>query len=210
MGELGYVGRDMPWKTLDFFTKDSGDAGLLDLFSVSDANVVAGTIDLNTRNAQALAEVLGNGAINPNHASDSLASPISNTQATTLANDFITATTTLPLRSRAEMVTTALNPGTGETLLTTDPNVFTAQSPAQSSKIQREAAIRALSEVGNARTWNLLIDIIAQSGRYPQTLGPNSSYNSFTPDGEKRYWLHIAIDRYTGRVVDRFLEPVQE
>ena len=210
VGELGYVGRDMPWKTLDFFTKDSGDAGLLDLFSVSDANVVAGTIDLNTRNAQALAEVLGNGAINPNHASDSLASPISNTQATTLANDFITATTTLPLRSRAEMVTTALNPGTGETLLTTDPNVFTAQSPAQSSKIQREAAIRALSEVGNARTWNLLIDIIAQSGRYPQTLGPNSSYNSFTPDGEKRYWLHIAIDRYTGRVVDRFLEPVQE
>jgi hypothetical protein len=206
VGELGYVGRDLPWKTLDFFTKQSGDAGLLDLFSVSDANVVAGTIDLNTRNAQALAEVLGGAAINPNYAAatDSLASPITSTQATTLANDFITATTTLPLRSRAEMVTTALDPNTGETALTTDG--YTAQS----SKIQREAAIRALSEVGNARTWNLLIDIIAQSGRYPQTLGPNSSYNSFTPDGEKRYWLHIAIDRYTGRVVDRFLEPVQE
>ena len=206
VGELGYVGRDLPWKTLDFFTKDSGDAGLLDLFSASDASVVAGTIDLNTRNAQALAEVIGGSAINPNYAAatDSLASPITSGQATTLANALIAATTTLPLRSRAEMVTTALDPNTGETALATDG--YTAQS----SKIQREAAIRALSEVGNARTWNLLVDIIAQSGRYPQTLAPNSSFDNFIPDGEKRYWLHIAIDRYTGRVVDRFLEPVQE
>jgi len=208
VGELGYVGRDMPWKTLDFFTKQSGDAGLLDLFSVSDADVVAGTIDLNTRNAQALAEVIGGGAINPNHAeaTDSLASPITTAQANTLANALIAATTTLPLRSRAEMVTMALDSDTGETALTTATGAFTDQS----SKIQREAAIRALSEVGNARTWNLLIDIIAQSGRYSQTLAPNSSFDSFIPDGEKRYWLHVAIDRYTGRVVDRFLEPVQE
>jgi len=204
VGELGYVDRDLPWKTLDFFTKQSGDAGLLDLFSVSDADVVAGTIDLNTRNAPALAEVLGGAAINPNHVSDAIASPLSTGQATTLASALVTATTTLPLRSRAEMVTTALDPNTGETALTTDG--YTAQS----SKIQREAAIRTLSEVGNARTWNLLIDIIAQSGRYPQNLAPGASLDSFIPDGEKRYWLHIAIDRYTGRVVDRFLEPVQE
>ncbi len=204
VGELGYVGRDLPWKTLDFFTKDSGDAGLLDLFSVSDADVVAGTIDLNTRNAQALAEVLGGGAINPNHVTDTVASPLTTAQADTLADALITATGTLPLRSRAEMVTSALDPTSGETILTTDG--FTAQS----AKIQREAAIRALSEVGNARTWNLLIDIIAQSGRYSQSLAPGASFDSFVPDGEKRYWLHIAIDRYTGKVVDRFLEPVQE
>jgi hypothetical protein len=81
---------------------------------------------------------------------------------------------------------------------------------AQTAKVQREAAVRTLSEVGNARTWNLLIDIIAQSGRYPQNLQAGSSYDSFVPDGEKRYWLHVAIDRYTGRVIGRFLEPVQE
>jgi hypothetical protein len=204
VGELGYVDRDLPWKTLDFFTKQSGDAGLLDLFSVSDADVVAGTIDLNTRNAAALAEVLGGGAINPNHAGDSSASPITTSQGSILANALITATTTLPLRSRAEMVTTALDPDTGETALTTGG--YTAQS----AKIQREAAIRTLSEVGNARTWNLLIDIIAQSGRYPQTLSPGASFDSFIPEGERRYWLHVAIDRYTGKIVDRFLEPVQE
>ena len=204
VGELGYVDRDLPWKTLDFFTKDSGDAGLLDLFSVSDADVVAGTIDLNTRNAQALAEVLSAAAINPNHVSDSLASPLTTTQANLLASAFTTATATLPLQSRAEMVTKALDPTTGETILTTDG--YTAQS----AKVQREAAVRTLAEVGNARTWNLLIDIIAQSGRYPQNLAAGASFDSFVPDGEKRYWLHIAIDRYTGQVVDRFLEPVQE
>ena len=206
VGELGYVGRDIPWKTLDFFTKDSGDAPLLDLFSVSDADVLAGTINLNTRNAQALAEAIGGGAINPNHPADTIASPLSSTQAATLANAFITATKTRPLQSRAEMVTTALDPTTGETVLTTAAGVF----PGQSAKTQREAPIRALAEVGNTRTWNLLVDIIAQSGRYPVNLPAGSSYDSFIPDGETRYWLHIAIDRYTGRVIDRFLEPVQE
>ncbi len=205
VGELGYVDRDLPWKTLDFFTKESGDAGLLDLFSVSDADVVAGTIDVNTRNAQALAEVLGGAAVNPSHVGgDVLAAPLAPALAGTLAASLVAATTAAPLRSRAELVTAALDAGTGETALAT------AGYTAQTSKIQREAAIRALSESGNARTWNLLIDIIAQSGRYPSTLGPGASFDNFLPDGEKRYWLHVAIDRYTGKVVDRFLEPVRE
>ncbi len=33
VAELGYAFRDLPWKTLDFFTDKSADAGLLDIFS---------------------------------------------------------------------------------------------------------------------------------------------------------------------------------
>ena len=210
VGELGYAFRDLPFKTLDFFTKDSGDAALLDFFSVSDAPVVAGRIDVNTRNPAALAEVLLGGAINPLHAisGDGNASSLSTTQATTLANALVAFTTTTPMRSLSELVTTATaaNSGTPETILS---DLSTAYS-SQNSKIQREAAIRTLGEAGNTRTWNLLIDIVAQSGRYPPSLAAGASFDNFIPDGEKHYWLHVAIDRYTGQVVDFFREPVQE
>jgi len=52
-----------------------------------------------------------------------------------------------------------------------------------------------------------MIDVIAQSGRYP----PNAStLSDFVVEGEKRYWLHVAIDRFTGEVIDQQLEEVLE
>ena len=52
-----------------------------------------------------------------------------------------------------------------------------------------------------------MIDLIAQSGRYP----PNAtSLSQFVVEGEKRYWLHVAIDRFTGEVIDQQLEAVYE
>jgi hypothetical protein len=52
-----------------------------------------------------------------------------------------------------------------------------------------------------------MIDIIAQSGRYTASA---TSVQNFTVEGEKRYWLHVAIDRYTGKIIDEQLEPVYE
>ena len=205
VGELGYAFRDLPFKTLDFFTKDSGDAALLDLFSVSDADVVAGRINVNTHNSQALAEVFSGGALNPLHVTDGNASLLSSAQATALASALVARTAITPVRSLAELVTSAVG-SNGETILSDSPAAYTSQD----SKIQREAAIRTLGEAGNARTWNLMIDIIAQSGRYPPNLQAGASFDSFIPNGEKHYWLHVAIDRFTGRVVDRYLEPVHE
>ena len=47
MAELGYSFRDQPWKTLDLFTSDSGDSGLLDLFTVGVSNeLVSGEANL--------------------------------------------------------------------------------------------------------------------------------------------------------------------
>jgi hypothetical protein len=52
-----------------------------------------------------------------------------------------------------------------------------------------------------------MIDVIAQTGRYP----PNAaSLANFVVEGEKRYWLHVAIDRFTGQIIDQQLEPVYE
>jgi hypothetical protein len=52
-----------------------------------------------------------------------------------------------------------------------------------------------------------MFDVIAQSGRFKPTA---ASYNDFVVEGEKRYWLHVAIDRFTGQIVDQQLEPVSE
>ena len=72
---------------------------------------------------------------------------------------------------------------------------------------QQETVTRALAEVGQTRTWNLLIDVVAQSGRYPPTA---TNLSQFVVEGEKRYWLHVAIDRFTGEVIDQQLEAVYE
>jgi hypothetical protein len=56
--------------------------------------------------------------------------------------------------------------------------------------------------------------VIAQAGRYPPNAasGPNNAnpLANFVVEGEKRYWLHIAIDRFTGQVIDQQLEAVYE
>jgi len=71
----------------------------------------------------------------------------------------------------------------------------------------REAVIRPLSAVGNTRVWNLLIDVVAQTGRYPS--GTASPAN-FVVDGQQRYWVHVAIDRFTGQVLDKQVEVVKQ
>jgi hypothetical protein len=65
-----------------------------------------------------------------------------------------------------------------------------------------------LSDTWQTRTWNLLIDVIAQLGKYPPTA--QSLQNDFVVEGEKRYWLHVAIDRFTGEIIDQQLEAVYE
>jgi hypothetical protein len=53
----------------------------------------------------------------------------------------------------------------------------------------------------------LLIDLIAQTGHYPPS---SNNLANFVVEGEKRYWLHVAIDRFNGEVIDQQLEAVYE
>jgi hypothetical protein len=69
----------------------------------------------------------------------------------------------------------------------------------------RESFIRPLAAVGNTRVWNVMIDLIAQTGQYQAGA---ATLDNFTVCSQHRYWLHEAIDRYTGQILDQSLEPV--
>jgi hypothetical protein len=262
VAELGYVFRDVPWKNLDFFTPESGDAGLLDIFCInetSDPNsLVAGKVNLNTRQAPVLTAIVSGACVDDpkitNATVGSLSPTVANTVATALTARTADATNHGPLQNLSELIgkwksAGAISPGvtystvdagansgtdltspnymdgqqsytgfSGNATVTTNSgedlsSVFTptaAGSLIQSLayvKRLHEAPIRALGSVGQTRVWNLMIDVVAQTGRYPQSA---TALNQFMVEGEQRYWVHVAIDRLTGRVVDKQVEVVKE
>ena len=77
-----------------------------------------------------------------------------------------------------------------------------------STEEQKETVARALADTTQTRTWGLLIDVIAQTGHFK----PNASslQNDFVVEGEEHDWVHVAIDRFTGQVIDRQIEVVKE
>jgi hypothetical protein len=203
VGEMAYAFRDQPFRTLSFSSANSPDAGLLDLFTTNDytdaSEMRGGVVNLNSRQAPALAAVLTNtirredtprtSSAAPSPSPSPLASPSANNVATSLTLSTISS----PLVNRAALAALIANEtGLGSTV----------------PKTQRESIARALGETAQTRTWNLLIDVIAQSGRYP----PNATSltNGFVVSGEQRYWVHVAIDRFTGQVIDKQIEVVNE
>ena len=89
--------------------------------------------------------------------------------------------------------------------ITTPP--FNNDDGTNGTSEARETIARALAEVVQTRTWGLLIDLVAQTGHYK----PNATgLADFIVEGEKRYWLHIAIDRFDGTIVGQQLEEVIE
>lgn len=50
------------------------------------------------------------------------------------------------------------------------------------------------------------MDVVAQTGSFRG----GTTASDFLVESERRYWIHIAIDRYTGRVVDQQIEPIFE
>ncbi len=232
VAELGYVFSDTPWKNLDFFTPESGFSPLLDAFCIHDtvSPIVAGKVNLNTRNESVLAAIL-NGA--KRDAATELPTPpvyalpvLSPADAAAYAKSLVDVTTgrvsgtAQPLTNVSDLTGRLTGSGTSG-LVAGWPTVYSYQdftgfavasgtgSNTAATVIQRfrEASIRPLADCGQVRVWNLLIDIIAQTGRYPASA---SNLSQFTVEGEKRYWVHLAIDRQTGQILDSQLEPVHE
>ena len=208
VAEMGYAYRGMnAWKTINFFSPESADAGLLDFFSLEDAPMVAGKINLNTRQPLALKAVLS-GAYRTESTSDYLTPADASSVANAIVAHNITAAGgSLPqLASKADLVRSLLADSNVTSAIDNITGTTSDITP-DTIKTRREAVIRALADVGTARTWNLLIDVIAQSGRY----APNATQLSqFIVTGEKHYWLHVALDRYTGNIIDQQLEEVNE
>lgn len=220
MAELGYVFRDDPWKTLNLFSANSADTGLLDVFYIGSGvpradggtpavAAVAGKINLNSaardyNNGGALVlESIISGAANDY-------AKFSSGTATVSDNDTLTASDmskiariineragALPLSSLGDL----------PVVMSGNNGVIDRANFSVDSKGRHEAVLRALTGSVQVRTWNLLIDLVAQVGRYGS--GVNDLRN-FIVEGEKHYWLHIAIDRFTGEIVDQQLEPVVE
>jgi hypothetical protein len=205
VGELGYAFRDLPWKSLDLFTQNSADAGLLDVFSVNDEPaIIAGRVNLNTRQAAGLQAVLA-GAIWDELTSSSVSNDTSAgaQSAPIMTDNIVAATSTAPLQNKAALITSAGLPTTILPLPTTSQD-------NQTVKARRDVVSRAITSVSQTRTWNLLIDVVAQSGRYPPTATTAADLPKFVVEGEQRYWVHVAIDRFTGEVIDRQVEVVKE
>ncbi|MEY2505922.1 MAG: hypothetical protein QOH01_251 [Verrucomicrobiota bacterium] len=203
VAELGYAFRDLPWKTLDFFTDNSGDSALLDIFSITDEpQLVAGRVSLNTRQVPVLQSILAGALVSELECTNTVSKTGSGaTAAPVIATNLVSATSSAPLRNKAELISRA---GLPTTIL---PVPASGSAHDQRVKVKREVVPRALASVTETRTWNLLIDVIAQSGRFPPTA---TALTDFVTQGEKRYWLHVAIDRFTGEVVDQQLEAVYE
>jgi len=222
VGELGYVFRGEPFKSLDFFSTSSADAALLDVFSVADQarvsngqlnSVVAGQVNLDNAPYQVIQALLSGEAKKDSDPNYTL---LSTTGALSVAKGIQqtlsgTGGIGTPLNSRADLVTLlGAVPSTGQGPIASALAGSTTPGDA-SNKNYLEGPVRGLADVANTRTWNLMVDVIAQTGVFPPNVSANAGLNSsFYVQGERRYWLHIAIDRYTGKVIDQQLEPVYE
>ena len=216
VGELGYAFRDLPWKTLDFFSNKSADAPLLDLFCLGPGasatpeaatpSVVAGTVNINSAPVEVLTALLvGTGKTLDPANSDNFLATLSLADAQTIAKTYITYIQSNPLVSPADLPRVlpqvALYTGANT------PTKATANSAFPGLKTSREMPIRALAGATSTRTWNVLIDVVAQSGRFLPTA---TTLDQFSDKGERRYWFHVAIDRFTGKVIDQKVEFVPQ
>jgi hypothetical protein len=193
VAELGHIFRDQPWKTLNFTTAApdatarSADAGLLDVFTLHESSMEAGKTSLNTKHALVLKAILSLATRRLTGAN-----VISSTQRDNIVTALQNLITAQPLINKAELITR----------LAADASVT-----GLGNKEARECVIRAFTDAGQTRTWNLMIDVIAQSGRYAPG---ETDLAKFNVEGEQHYWVHVAVDRFTGQVIDKEIEVVNE
>jgi len=187
VGEFGY-GLDTAngFQPLNFTTEASNDKPVLDFFTYNPIlhdYARADIVNLNTKDVPVLAAILKSALKN-----DTINSPpssvISQTEATSAAQRIVDETKLRPVLNRGDVAR----------LVRVGANTSWTQE-------QKQAIARALAELGQARTWNLMIDVIAQTGKCAPG---ETNVAKFIVQGEKRYWLHIALarDLNTDRTVD--------
>jgi hypothetical protein len=192
-GDLGYVHRDLPFRTLDFFSETSADAGLLDVFGIQETRpIVAGKLNLNGRNAAVMEQILRGAVVR-----ETTQATLSDSNAGSVATNLVSFSSTNALTGLWQL------PG----FLESTAYQGAVSGDLAKMKTQAEAISRQLAAVTDTRCWNLLIDVVAQSGKYAAS---TTDPNQFIVEGERRYWLQIAIDRFTGKVVSQQIEPVYE
>ena len=209
VGEFGYAynpGSTLTSKTLDFASATSHDKAILDFFTYNEASPRAGVVNLNTRNGPVLASIIKGAWLHDPGAEIQPPDPtylVSQNDALAAAQAIVQETTNTGL-------------GHGPALTRADVARLAAAAasalhgvPGASADETKQTIARALADTGQARTWNLMVDVIAQTGRYKPNAQDLTGSN-FVVEGEKRYWLHIALDRDDGTVLGTQLEEVIE
>lgn len=221
VAEMGCAFRDTPWRNLDFFNEESGDAALLDFFcvyptedsdgeAVSPRNrdgtaIIGGRVNLNTPHRPVIEALLRGVYLNPND------QPLSTAAARDIAEDIVSFKAgesghSRPFRDLSELVGYPKNATTYAGLAQRIGDLL-PDTNSQRIEHQREGVVRALAGAGQTRTWNFLIDLIVQDGRLTPAA---TSLANFSISGEKRYWISVAIDRHSGEIVETQWEPVYE
>jgi hypothetical protein len=197
VGELGYAYNPITGTTLNFYNNNS-DAALLDFFTYNTTDntatynlrypLRAGPVNINTRNSAVIAALLKSASMRNESPPTTL---VSSPSATPAADLIAGATSAQPAISRQDMARL----------------VFAVGNTIGSTEEEKETVARALSDTTQTRTWGLLIDVIAQSGKFAPG---ETDLTKFVVEGEQHYWVHVAIDRLTGWVIDKQIEVVNE
>ena len=205
VGEFGYAYSPlstMTSKTLDFASAASNDRAILDVFTYNTASVREGTVNLNTRNGPVLASIIRGALLHDLGGEVPPTSLVSQTDALAAGQAIVQETTSAtagrgPALTRADVARLAAAAAAAVPNLAADDET-------------KKTIARALAETGRARTWNVMIDVIAQTGQYTSDATNVTQANKFIVQGEKRYWLHIALDRDDGTVLGSQLEELAE
>ena len=238
VADLGYVFSGTPWKNLDFFTPESGYAALLDVFCTADSDdpdgLVAGKVNLNTRQVPVLQAILAgayqdeenNTTAKPSWALPDL-SALNAPDARPIAAALVDRTTNPtddPKKGPRQRERTGRQMGkrdSGRRRRHRRRQVLSRlqRRPRQRAALQlaREQH-RALPRGRRARVHQYGSDAgvepIDRRGcpirPLPSRRGGRELKTGFVVDGEQRYWVHVAIDRMTGQVLDKQVEVVKE
>jgi hypothetical protein len=84
--------------------------------------------------------------------------------------------------------------------------VFAASKDRKTQRL-RESVIRALADGGQTRVWNLMLDLVVQTGGIPRSA---SGLEEFVRESEKRVWVYVAVDRLSGEVLEQQSEWVSD
>ena len=168
------------------------------------AQVVAGRVNLNAARPEVIAALLSGTARDEGNA-------ITAQDATDLANTFVESIRARQIHRRpaALQVGIGLRPsGTSAaaTSLITSLSDRFQKAEDRSIITRREAVARALSDGTTVRAWNFTLDLVVQCGQLVPTA---KSLKEFQSSAERRYWIHFAVDRITGRLLDAQWEPVK-
>ncbi|MEM9445280.1 MAG: hypothetical protein AAGA18_07980 [Verrucomicrobiota bacterium] len=205
IAEMSYACRDLPWKTLNLLNHEenpdsaqpAADAALLELFSLNEASVRSDKVNLNKAPREVLKAIVANTDVAPIEGEDPGAT-ITENEAEQLVDE----------------IEDYLGPKENPTNILTNSVDIAQMLQSFSSytnrdlKVQRDALLSALSDIHNARTWHLLIDVITQSGSFTPA---SRNLKDFHVTGQKHLIVQVAIDRLTGEVIDQVIEqPVEE